>query len=148
AFGELVEAHYEFGKAAVILSLDCDFLYTHPDRLRYTRQFAEGRRVVAGRKEMNRLYVVESTPTVTGEMAEHRLPLSSAEIETFAWQLAHELSGARQTEPKQTQNVVSSSVPTKWLTSLIQDLKQHQGASIVIAGEWQPPIVHALAHWL
>jgi molybdopterin-containing oxidoreductase family iron-sulfur binding subunit len=74
AFGRLVEAHYQFDKAAVIVALDADFLYIHPERLRYTRQFTDGRRVSFGKREMNRLYVVESTPTVTGSMADHRLP--------------------------------------------------------------------------
>ncbi len=29
---------------------------------------------------------------------------------------------------------------------LVRDLQQHQGASIVIAGDHQPPVIHALAH--
>ncbi len=40
---------------------------------------------------MNRLYVVESTPSNTGAMADHRLPLRAAEIEAFALALAAEL---------------------------------------------------------
>jgi molybdopterin-containing oxidoreductase family iron-sulfur binding subunit len=33
-----------------------------------------------------------------------------------------------------------------WIEPLRRDLQQHQGTSIVIAGESQPPIIHALAH--
>ena len=33
---------------------------------------------------MNRLYVVESTPTNTGGMADHRLSLKAGRIEGFA----------------------------------------------------------------
>src|SRR5262249_49511669 len=33
-----------------------------------------------------------------------------------------------------------------WLAPLIKDLQQHKGASIVLAGEKQPPIIHAIAH--
>ncbi len=40
---------------------------------------------------MNRLYAVESTPTNTGAMADHRLRLRAAEIESFARALAREL---------------------------------------------------------
>ena len=47
---EIVETQYRFDKAAVILSLDSDFLYTHPQRLRYTRDFTDGRRVSAGKR--------------------------------------------------------------------------------------------------
>jgi MoCo/4Fe-4S cofactor protein with predicted Tat translocation signal len=147
AFGMPVEAQYRLDTAAVILSLDADFLYTHPERLRFTRQFTDGRRVAAGKREMNRLYVVESTPSVTGTMAEHRLPLASAEIESVAWELVRALGGPAPmgSEPQAT---IGKEAVARWLAALVQDLKQHEGASIVIAGEWQPPVVHALAYWL
>src|SRR5437870_3667007 len=97
AFGEIVEAHYHFDEAAVIVALDSDFLYTHPERLRYTRQFAHGRRLTAGRAEMNRLYVAESTPTLTGTMADNRLPVHSGEVEELLGRLIKEIedSGKR-----------------------------------------------------
>ena len=142
AFGEFVETHYRFDKAAVILSLESDFLYTHPEHLRYSRDFVNGRRVSGGRKEMNRLYVVESTPTVTGSMADHRLALDSRAIGEFTRALATRLGGSS------SNSGVSPLIPAEWLSVLVRDLEQHRGASIVVAGEWQPPEVHALAHWL
>ena len=36
----------------------------------------------------------------------------------------------------------------QWKAALVEDLKEHRVDSIVIAGEWQPPKVHALAHAL
>src|SRR5690606_12239909 len=75
AFGEMMETQYRFDQAEVIVSFEADFLMTHPERLRYTRDFTDGRRVSAGRNRMNRLYVVESTPTITGSMADDRLPI-------------------------------------------------------------------------
>src|SRR5207249_3861718 len=59
AFGEILETHYHFEQAKVVLALDSDFLFSHPASLRYARQFTNARRVSAGRTEMNRLYVVE-----------------------------------------------------------------------------------------
>jgi molybdopterin-containing oxidoreductase family iron-sulfur binding subunit len=38
---------------------------------------------------MNRMYVVETMPTVTGFKAEHRLALKPSEIATFATALAN-----------------------------------------------------------
>src|SRR5205823_1942754 len=84
AFGESVETDFRFERASTIVSLDADFLLVHPARLRYARQFTNGRRVSAGKKAMNRLYVVESTPTITGSMADERLPLESGRIEELA----------------------------------------------------------------
>jgi MoCo/4Fe-4S cofactor protein with predicted Tat translocation signal len=82
AFGQAVETQYKLENADVILSLDADFLYAgFPGFTRYTRDFAKRRNPDAG--EMNRLYVVESTPSSTGARADHRLPLRAAEIESF-----------------------------------------------------------------
>ncbi|MDQ6630320.1 MAG: 4Fe-4S dicluster domain-containing protein, partial [Verrucomicrobiota bacterium] len=36
----------------------------------------------------------------------------------------------------------------QWLSAIAEDLLQNRGSSIVIAGENQPPIVHAIAHTL
>lgn len=143
AFGEIVEAQYRFDKAAVILSLESDFLYTHPQRLRYTRDFTDGRRVSSGKTEMNRLYVVESTPTVTGTMADHRLPVSSSEVEYLAREIAARLG----VNPSSTPNTQSSTFGP-WLSAVVHDLESNRGESIVVAGDFQPPFVHAVAHAL
>src|SRR3977135_4395662 len=72
AFGQPVNTIYDFSKADRILSLDADFLSAHPGMLRYARDFAARRRITEGKKEMNRLYVIETTPTTTGASADHR----------------------------------------------------------------------------
>ena len=82
AFGEPVETRYDLSKADVIVSLDADFLYAgFPGSTRYTRDFAARRNPDAN---MNRLYVVESTPSSTGMKADHRLPMRAADIDEFA----------------------------------------------------------------
>ena len=143
AFGQSVATQYQFDKAKIILSLESDFLYFHPDRLRYTRHFTDGRRVGSGLKQMNRLYVVESSPTITGSIADNRLPLESSKIEAFTRLLAGRLGLPVQAPPD-----IGPSVPGPFIDSLVADLQENRGASIVIAGESQPPIVHAMAHLL
>src|SRR5208283_434308 len=88
---------------------------------------------------MNRLYVVESTPTVTGAMADHRLPLRASDVEAFARALGEGL-GIKSGGP------ALARLPVTWIHALVQDLEKHRGACLVIAGEQQPPAVHALAH--
>jgi MoCo/4Fe-4S cofactor protein with predicted Tat translocation signal len=136
-------AIYHFDKADVVLSLEADFLCTGPGSVRYSRDYADRRRVVDGQhKELNRLYVVESTPTLTGAKAEHRLPVRAAEVETFGRRLA----GALGAGPAQA----ASQDPTieKWVAAVAKDLQAHKGRSLVVAGEFQPAAVHALAHTL
>ncbi len=141
AFGSIAEAHYRFDKAAVILALDSDFLYTHPARLLYARQFTDGRRISAGKREANRLYVVESSPTVTGTMAEHRLPLANQHVAILARAVAGELGLETQAGAPQL-----GKEHQPFVAAVARDLQKHRGAGIVIAGEYQPPAVHALAH--
>jgi molybdopterin-containing oxidoreductase family iron-sulfur binding subunit len=134
AFGEYVETQYRFDQAEVILSLDADFLIDLPGSLRYAREFAAKRRVHE-QKEMNRLYAIESTPTLTGTMADHRRTMRASEIQSFARAIAKAIGV-----------VVESNQADEWISAVARDLQKHRGASLVIAGEQQPPFVHALAH--
>ena len=143
ALGKQVATHYDFEKAEVVVSLDSDFLYTHPARLKHARAFSNARRVSGGRRQTSRLHVAESTPTVTGSMAEHRLPIRSGDITALAFTLAVE-SGLN-LKPGTTE---IPAVWRPWLSKLTKDLQEHRGRSIVVAGECQPPMVHALAHAL
>jgi len=140
AFGEYVEAQYAVDKADVILSLDADFLCLGAAGLRHARAFASRRRLEGDRAQTNRLYAVESTPTNTGTKADHRLPLRASQIPAFAAAVASRLGVA---------GAASADLPaaaTRWLDPLVKDLQGARGRSLVIAGDGQPPAVHALAH--
>ncbi len=134
AFGQDVHTTYDFSKADRILSLGADFLNGYPGNLRYARDYAARRRVDGNKAEMNRLYVVESTPTITGANADHRFAIKPGEMLAIAQGVA----GAAQ--------VQASTDIGKWLPALAKDLQLNKGASIVIAGNEQPPEIHALAH--
>src|SRR5262249_26434528 len=102
AFGEHLNCHYDLSKADVIVSLEADFLGSGPAHLRYARQFAARRRLTDDSKTalMNRLYVVESSPTITGAAADHRLALPSREIGAFGCALVLELLRREATLPQ------------------------------------------------
>jgi MoCo/4Fe-4S cofactor protein with predicted Tat translocation signal len=144
AFGRYLNTVYRPEKADVILSLDSDFLASGPGHIRYMREFYRRRKldefaeVHRADGEMNRLYVVEPTPSVTGSSADHRLPLRFLEIEQFARALAAKLglggSGSLSAEAE------------KWLDVVVKDLQKNQRRCLVVAGEQQPAEVHALVH--
>ncbi len=143
AFGQPVETRYDLSKADVIVSLDADFLYAgFPGNTRYIRDFAKRRNPDA---PMNRLYVIESTPSSTGAKADHRLPLRASDIADFASKLAgmvlhpcyHPPGGGASCDPGPDQ--------MRAFTSYLE-LFNHQGSGVVIVGSHQPPAVHALAH--
>jgi MoCo/4Fe-4S cofactor protein with predicted Tat translocation signal len=140
AFGEPVETQYKLQNADVIVSLDADFLYAgFPGSVIYARDFAKRRNPDSG--TMSRLYVVESTPSSTGAKADHRLPMRAVEIEEIARGLAT-LVGVH----TESSGVKGKAEVVAFLKALFVDLKSHSGSSVVIAGDHQPPAVHALAH--
>ena len=79
-------------------------VYAH---VRHAGDFAKGREVTGGK--MNRLYAVESTYTITGAAADHRLALRSGRIGEFAMVLADEvdalLAGGNQEKTRITEPV-------------------------------------------
>jgi MoCo/4Fe-4S cofactor protein with predicted Tat translocation signal len=140
AFGEYVDAQYAFDKADVILSLDADFLCTGASGVRHSRAFASRRRLEGDQAQLNRLYAVESDATNTGSRADHRLPMKASDIEMFARAVASRLgvAGAGNAEVPQA--------AMRWIDPLVRDLQANNGRSLVIAGDGQPAVVHALAH--
>src|ERR1700685_3493201 len=121
AFGQPVETRYDFSKADVIVSLDADFLYAgFPGNVKYIRDFAKRRNPDA---PMNRLYVIESTPTTTGAKADHRLPQQGANVGWGAAILHAQITGMK----------YGSDV--RDFRQIPIDLLAHRGSSIVIAGD-------------
>jgi molybdopterin-containing oxidoreductase family iron-sulfur binding subunit len=133
AFGRYVNTHYDFTKANVVVSLGSDFLGEGPGHLRYARDFMSRRKVrtvgVAPTQSINRLYAIEGSMSSTGSVADHRIPVKPSQMEEIARAILAGTAGS---------NAV--------INTLIKDLQTNRGASVVIAGEEQPAVVHALAY--
>ena len=90
---------------------------------------------------MNRIYAVESTPSTVGALADHRLALAPNALDNFVASLGINLGldgGAAMAQSGQTHQ--------RWLEALANDLKQHRGTSVIVAGESMSPAVHARVH--
>ncbi|MCU0492679.1 MAG: 4Fe-4S dicluster domain-containing protein, partial [Chloroflexaceae bacterium] len=141
AFGRDVATRYDFSQANIILSLDDDFLSPYPGGLNYARFFINRRRVSEGATDMNRLYMAEGAHTITGSMADHRLPMRPSQIEGLARAVAAGLGVAGVANTAQL-----SPEQQAWVNTVVADLGANRGASLVIAGIQQPAAVHVLAH--
>ncbi len=120
----------------MIVSLDADFLYAgFPGSTRYIRDFA-ARRNPDG--NMNRLYVIESTPSSTGMKADHRAAVLAADVAAYAQTIAS-LVGVKVGD-------IGPPGESALVKAVAADLTKSRGACVVIAGDHQPPAVHALAH--
>jgi molybdopterin-containing oxidoreductase family iron-sulfur binding subunit len=156
ALGQPAVPLYGFDRARVVLSLDSDFLQTETGNVRWMRLFSQGRRLRGAKEQkepMNRLYVVEPSPTTTGANADHRLRLPAAAIEGYAYALALELAKHTGTSldalrPALTKQANAEGIPPKWLEAVAKDLASNRGHALVVVGARQPARLHALAHAL
>ena len=140
AFGTPLDVRHRFDRAAVVLSLDADFLGSGPARVRAAHDFVSRHATHGATGESNRLYAIAATPSLTSAYADHALALRGGRIETAARRIAQRLGvpGAA------GDSVVEA--PDAWLAACAHDLDTHRGTSLVVAGDRQPPQVHALAH--
>jgi molybdopterin-containing oxidoreductase family iron-sulfur binding subunit len=97
---------------------------------------------------MNRLYVVESSYTLTGGMADHRKQLPAQHMYAFCLAVAQEL----QQQGVTVSGVADTQVPEQfefdrnWLSAVAKDLRLHRGQSLLVAGRQQSEQVHALVY--
>jgi MoCo/4Fe-4S cofactor protein with predicted Tat translocation signal len=139
AFGQPFNTIYRLDRANVVVSLDADFLCSGiPGGVRYARDYSNRRRAAALNASATppRLYVAEGTPSISGGMAEHRFRMRTSEVEAFAVALAQALKVG----------VSGTGTPSEAVTAVAKDLNANRGTSLVIAGEYQPARVHAIAH--
>ena len=152
AFGSYVNAVYQFAEAKVILALDADFLANGAGGVRYARDAMSRRKLrlgdhveagdgVRSTDELSRIYAVESMPTGSGGVADHRIALKPSEVESFVRALAKKL-GVADVPPQ-------GSLPelaVKWIDPLAADLLANKGKAVVVPGDQLTPAAHALCH--
>jgi molybdopterin-containing oxidoreductase family iron-sulfur binding subunit len=123
-------------RAKVIVSLDADlFGGGDPMAIKYARDFAAGRRLHgAGHGEMNRLYVIESVPTITGACADHRQAIRPSSIAPFLMQLRQALA-----PPARHPKKFDSGIDEAFVEQLAADLKANVGRSVIVVGKRLDP---------
>ncbi|MFM9903459.1 MAG: TAT-variant-translocated molybdopterin oxidoreductase [Pyrinomonadaceae bacterium] len=136
AFGAPVQTIYKFDKAERILSLDADIFSGF--NVAYIKDFGKGRAFSEEKKEISRLYSVETTVSLTGAKADHRIGVKPSQMTEITKAIAKAVGVAGATSTY-TENAA-------WIDAMAKDLAEHKGKSIVVAGDNQPPIIHALAH--
>lgn len=139
AFGSPAHTIYKFDKAERILALDADIFSGF--NVRYIKDFSKARAFSKDKQNINRLYAVETTMTLTGAKADHRLAVKPSQLPEVAKAIAAAMgvSGASATTQFEGDTA-------KWIQEMAKDLLENKGKSIVVVGDNQPPMVHAIAH--
>ncbi len=126
----------DYAKARRILSLDADFLGAGDASVEATRAYSAGRRADTADEaaQMTRLYVVESTFTITGAAADHRLRAASSHISALAARFAAEVLS--QLGKPAAFKVSGLKVDDKWVKECVTDLvKAAKGTALIVAGD-------------
>ena len=140
AFGRPLQSVYNLAEADVLISLDADFLGLGGDKVANARAFAARRAVdTPSEREMSRLYVAESSISITGASADHRMAVRAAEVEGIARELATALGLA----------VAKGALPASSnaqavVAAMVKDVQARPEKTLVMVGETQPAFVHAL----
>ncbi len=136
AFGSAVQTIYKFDKAERILSLDADIFSGF--NVAYIKDFAKGRSFNEEKKQINRLYSIETSVSLTGAKADHRIAVKPSQMTEIVKAVAKAV-GVGGAVSTYTENEA-------WIAAMAKDLVEHKGKSLVVAGNNQSPMVHAIAH--
>lgn len=163
-FGQPMRELLNLEKAKVIVSFDRDLIAGEAGAVNHARAIASMRRPLSSDDPMSRIYCLESGFSTLGGIADHRVALSPSRITAFALLLATELMTARPElfQGSQLRDAVRAvaipqadqfnALPTaseiSFIKAVADDLisQAHLGHSVLVAGNTQPPAIHALVH--
>jgi len=149
-FGEALRVHPKLDAVGVVAGFDADPLFDHPSSLRLAREFAAARHPES--RIGARLYVAESSYSLTGVRADHRLAVPSSRVPLILARVAHLLVAEHHLElpaaaagyaGEAGQDVSEEEV--RFAEHLAADLARFQGGGAILVGPRQEPAVHALA---
>ena len=142
----------KWNEAKIILSIDGDFLGESNNKIENARLFSERRDVV--NKNFNRLYVIEGNLTITGMTADYRLRLRPDLQLNFILSLIDALNKKGAGIPINSEGMTIENFSSQYgldieiLNSLVSDLLQHKGQSIVYAGDHLQEDLHVAVNLL
>lgn len=159
-FGRPLIPARHIDRADVILSLQCDFLGTDPQAHLFTRDFAARRAIAGPASNMNRLWVIEGSMTLTGSNADQRLQARPSAMTGIAFALARQLNrvhalplpeglAAEDLKRFDLESAArTAGIPAPELARLASDLAGARGAALVLTGPALPPGAHMAGYLL
>ncbi len=127
-FGKEVVPSYHFDKAKLVVSFGADFLGSWLMPVEFTKQYAAGRKLDEGQKEMSQHIQLEAGMSLTGSNADKRILLKNSQQKITLANLYNKLAKA---EGAQQINTPASPVD---VGGLAQRLLKAKGKSLVVCG--------------
>jgi molybdopterin-containing oxidoreductase family iron-sulfur binding subunit len=137
AFGKPVRAVPHLDKAARVVLLDADVLYSHPAHVKYAADWSERRRS-ADAGEMSRVFMAETGLSITGSVADVRLPVDPARLYAVTRAIAGRVGVAGVSGDEKL-----AAAEEEFVNAAVADLKEN---GVVAGGGTLSPAGHALVH--
>jgi molybdopterin-containing oxidoreductase family iron-sulfur binding subunit len=143
SYNDAVMPHYHFDKTKMIVSVDADFLGTWGTPTANNRAFSKRRKDIAN---MTRLVMFDSGYSLTGANADIRVRIKPSQQLAVVLGLAHEIVVKKGQSSYSTQTSVKAllekyanvatdlGMDAALFSQVAQDLWDHRGESIVVAG--------------
>ena len=149
-FGRALRVHPKLDEVGVVACFDADPLFDHPSSLRLARELAAARHPGSGIGA--RLYVAESSYSLTGVRADHRVAVPSSRVPVVLARVVNLLVAENHIElPAAAAGYAGeagleiSEQEMHFADLLAADLAKFQGGGAILVGPRQEPAVHALA---
>ncbi len=124
---------YDFSKADVVVGVDCDFLGSWVFPSLFNEQYGRRRKIVNQvRPTMNRHYQIESTMSMTGSNADHRIRVKPSHIGQAIVELHNQVAGLTGGSASGS-SALEASAKTAIATAAA-DLVAARGAALVVSG--------------
>ncbi len=143
ALDKPLRSRLHLDQAAVVALFDADVLGAHPAHVRYAADWAQMRGKFDAKPDpaVHRMYVAESSFSITGAAADERLPVKPSRVESLLRALAAKLK-----VPVVESALELSSAETKFIDAIAKDIQANPGRAVVAAGWHLLPEAHAVAH--
>lgn len=147
SFGVAMVPAYSFDKAEIIVSIGADFLSNWVSPIEHAAQYAENRKLNAGKKSMSRHYQIESALSLSGSNADHRYPIKPSETGKVVISLYNKVAALT---GGSTVKSVASSID-KPISQIADELINAKTKSLVVCGSNDPYIqtlINGINHML
>ncbi len=151
AYDQALNVRYDLSKARVVAAFEAG-LFDGLSGVRTSAEFAQQRRLSEPSQSMNRLYVAESSMSLAGASADHRLRVPASQLERLLLSLAKELVEVHQVAVEGVSRTGRGNpregADRGWIAALAKDLVSARGEGAIVVGGPLSPHAHALGHAL
>jgi molybdopterin-containing oxidoreductase family iron-sulfur binding subunit len=131
---------YDFSQAETVILLESDIFALGPSSAGFARTFFRGRKITASAPlPSKRLFAAESTPTVSGSLADARLPIRCSRIPLLAETLLARIR-------EQPSPAVLSATEEAWMSAVFSAVKSSGPRTVIIGGNGLPAALHGTVH--